>query len=138
MKYQIQKLNIQAKDNKIEIQLFSDFYLELLKFFKHLGKALGFAFEDIADKSKKYLNNQKIMLDLKEMTKEDHSYLHIEDFIDYEISHGIAFASGKNNSSVLKNHPHYGDYKNYISTSWNFIRGAWLFDFISEIFRLGY
>lgn len=68
MKYQIQKLNIQAKDNKIEIQLMADFYLELLKFFRHLGKALGFAFEDIADKSQKYLNNQKIMLDLKQMT----------------------------------------------------------------------
>ena len=51
MKSQIQKLNIQAKDNKIEIQLMSEFYLELLKFFRHLGKALGFAFEDIADKS---------------------------------------------------------------------------------------
>jgi len=78
------------------------------------------------------------MLKLNQMKSDDQSYKYIEDFIEWEISHGIAFASGKNNHTVLKNHPRYGDYKNYISTSWNFIRGAWLFDFISELFRLGW
>lgn len=83
----------------------SEFYLELLKYFRHLGKALGFAFEDIADKAQKFLNNQKKMLDLKLMETDDKSYKYIEDFIEFEITHGVAFASGKNNRTVLNGHP---------------------------------
>lgn len=113
----------------------SDFYLELLKYFRHLGKALGFAFEDIADKAQKFLNNQKKMVELKNMSPGDKAHEYVEDFIELEIQQGVAFASGHNNRTVLAGHPQYNAYKNYISTSWNFIRGAWLFDFVSELSR---
>jgi len=35
----------------MEIKLLSEFYLEMLKYFLHLGKALAIAFEDVKDKS---------------------------------------------------------------------------------------
>ena len=120
----------------MEIQLMADFYLEFLKFCNHFGKVLAAAFDDVADKSRELLENQKFMVDIKEMKADENCNKYIEDFIEFEIAQGIAFASGKNNRNLLRNHPKYEAYKNYVSTSWNISRGAWIFDFITELSRL--
>ena len=114
----------------------ADFYLELLKYFRHLGKAIEFAFEDIAKHSQEFLNNRKLLVNLKVMKADDNCYKYMEDFIELEITQEVAFASGKNNRNLIRNDRKYGSYKNYTSTSYNFIRAAWLFDFLSELFRL--
>lgn len=67
----------------------------------------------------------------------------IEDFIDFEFRHNLVFLNGNSYKSALK--AAQGDTKflvdnkdklyNYQSISWIVIRGAWLYDFLSELFH---
>jgi len=76
------------------------------------------------------------MVDIKVMKNDDTCNQYIEDFIESELEQGIAFASGKNNRTLLKDHPNSDALRNYSSMAWIFYRGAWIFDFMSELTRL--
>ena len=84
--------------------------------------------------------NLAIMKDkLKKIDEESPQYIYVEDFIKMEIDNGYAFLNAGNNNSILKKMPKKDVdplmYR-YQSTAWNFIRGAWFYDYITELFKV--
>lgn len=131
----------QANEDRLEVKLYIDIFYEFLKFFQLFGSALYLGFVDVRDKADQLKANQELMSKLLGRQEDKDRLAHVNSFIDMEFELGLQNLNGNSYRSALskfdgeskflqsnKNPLYY-----YQSVSWVVIRGAWFYDFLSEI-----
>jgi len=122
--------------NGMEISEYTQIYREIVKLFKYFGKGLVIAFKECNDKADSVDTNVALLSEIKGQQINT-----IEEMLQFEHENGLLFLNGGNynaqlkkfDSDVLKNNKDKLYY--YVSTGWVIIRGAWLFDFLSQVFK---
>ena len=124
----------------MEINQFTDLFYESLKLFKHFGSAVKLGFQEInqnADMMLKNRDNLKAHLNLPDDAPE---IKYMEQFMYWEMKHGIEMCNSSNNKSLLKKWDNKDDIKPWMyshkSMCWQAQRGAWFFEFMGEIMRI--
>ena len=88
-----------SKTNQMQIEPYCLVYCQVLNLLKYVG-SISLAFQDIRDKADKIEENRKILGDLSGI-----DFQTIEQMLDFEFEHDLAFLDGNNYKKVNK--PHY-------------------------------
>lgn len=142
------EINLKEIINALEVQLeskgrmkvkgYTDIYYEWLKMLGAFGSVISLAFKDINDKAKQINSNQDFLKNLEP----NQPFETIEETIDFEFDKGIYQLNGNLFKSTTKKTTdtsfllkHKSEIYYFQSTSWVVIKGAWFYEFLTELFR---
>lgn len=121
-----------SKD-QIELDSLIETYTELTKFFAMFGTTLEYASSDLIEKRDALIANKKTLLEQGVITQDSSASKYLEEFVKVEIAHGLEFANGENNNSILSGKNIKPWMKTYKSTTFVSTRGQWFFEYIGQL-----
>ena len=95
------KFREQAREEKLEVQLYIDIFYEFLKFFQLFGSALYLGFVDVRDKADQLKANQETMSKLLTSQEQRDRLKCINSFIDLEWELGLQNLNGNSYKTAV-------------------------------------
>lgn len=88
-------------DGKSEIETYAESMTEVSKFYHYFGAAVDYASGDLTGKRDSILENRDTLVKAGLVKVADEAYIYLEDMVNLEKAHGLAFMDGVNNSDIL-------------------------------------
>ena len=116
--------------DRIDIQLWHDFLMEITYLFKEFGATLSMAFSDVVEKAEVIKNNRDYHVKTHGLQNPN-----LWDIIQHEINlgDGIIRLNGDDNHKMLKKDKKGTWLWKYISTTRTVLRNLWLLDYVEAL-----
>ena len=120
---------------KTEIDLYTEFIDEFLKFAMTLGTMLGFAFGEIREKRDAIIANRQTLIKIGFVKTGTDEAIYIEDFCKVEMKHKLTHLNASNGEKYFDSKKAPKWIFDYMATSYVWVRQQWLFEYMGDNFH---